>query len=124
MGDHAIHALNQDNRDVQYDSDSESAPMTRDGRVVVMVAAISVVMIMSLTVAMALGVRLRRVLAMFVSVLMSVFATCVSVFALLGRAVRNLGCIHHGSRENSVTGSATCSSMPASMPLMCRSAAR
>jgi hypothetical protein len=105
---------------------------------------------MSVAVTVALGVRVRRVLI----VLMSVFAMrvivpgdlisamrgvvitafcvivsravmpCVTFFAVLGGAVGNWGCRHDGSRENSATGSATCSSMPASMPLMCRSAAR
>jgi hypothetical protein len=48
----------------------------------------------------------------------------VIVFALLGGRVRTWDFIHYESKEKSVGGSATCSSMPASMPLMCRSAAR
>jgi hypothetical protein len=47
----------------------------------------------------------------------------VIVFALLGGAVRAWDWFHHASGENSVMGSATWSSMSASMPLMCRSAA-
>jgi hypothetical protein len=100
--------------------------MTRDRRVVVMVAAVAVIVGMTVTVAMAmtLGVRVRRALIVFMSMLMRVFAMRVTGFALLGRAVGNWGCGHQGSRGKSVAGSATCSSMSASMPLMCRSAAR
>jgi hypothetical protein len=47
----------------------------------------------------------------------------VIVFALLGGAVRAWYGFHHGSGENSVMGSATCSSISVSMLLMCRSAA-
>ena len=98
--------------------------MTRDRCVVMMVAAVAVAVVVTgagagdMTVAMAIGVRVRRV------VLMSEFAMRVTVFVLLGGAIENRRCVHDGSRDNSVAGSATCSSMPASIPLMCRSAAR
>lgn len=48
----------------------------------------------------------------------------VIVVALFSGTVRVRRCIHQGSRGSSLTGSATCSSMPASIALIWRSAAR
>lgn len=66
----------------------------------------------------------RRAGTRFVGVLAVEPDRRVIVFALLSGRIRAWGFIHYESREKSLSGSSTCSSMPASMPLICRSAAR
>ncbi len=143
MRDHAVDGLNHHDRDVQCDGECEGTAVARDGCVGVAVAGMAVgamtvagvATVAMATVALpavvvdAVAVGMVGIVAVGVAVGVGgavamgvvgvvVVVVGVVVLALFGGRVRGGDFLHDGSRGYSPAGSATCSSMPASIALM------